>query len=161
MSQSGSVISTEIYGLNLCLQGADLKILKLGENIIPPIALGQHEAETLRLELAKVQLWEWNQFADVKRKAERRHVRYFRSWLVMALSALAAHGGFPSYWLALLVALISAGMWHWAKLREDRGTRAAQEERATFFPDWTYFRRRFDESPMIAVAGPFPPPGVG
>jgi hypothetical protein len=161
MSQSGTVISTEIHGLDLCLQKSDLNLLRLGENIIPPITLGEAEAERLRLELAKVRLWEWNQFAEARWKAEKRYARYFRSWLVMGLAALAAHTGYPSYWVALLIALISAIMWRWARFQEDQGTRAAQEERGTFFPDWTYFRRRFDEAPMVAVAGPDPPRGVG
>jgi hypothetical protein len=161
MSQSERAISTEIHGLDLCLQGCELKLVRLGENVIAPIALDQAEAERLRLELAKVQLWEWNQFAEVRRKAEKRYARYFRSWLVMGLAVLSAYSAYPRYWMALLIALISALMWRWVRFREDQGTRAAQEERGTFFPDWTYFRRRFDESPMVAVVGPYPPRGVG
>ena len=158
---SGKTVSTEIFGFDLRLEGCELELLSFGERIIPSITLTHAEAEKLSLELAKVQLWEWNQLAEVRRKAEKRYARYFRSWLVMALAVVAAHTGYPSYWLSLLAATASCVMWRWTRFQEDRGTRSAQEERSNFFPDWTYIRRRFDESPMMAVAGPYPPRGVG
>jgi hypothetical protein len=158
---SGRTVSTEIHGFDLRLEGCELSFLRSGEKIIPSIMLGEAQAERLRLELAKAELWEWNQFADVRRKAEKRYGRYFRSWLLMALAAVAARGGYPSYWVSILTALMSCSVWRWARFREDQGTRVAQDERENFFPDWTYFRRRFDESPMTAVVGPYPPRGVG
>lgn len=56
----GTTVSTEIYGFDLQLEGCHLKFLRYGNAIVPPITLGEVEAEKLRLELAKAQLWEWN-----------------------------------------------------------------------------------------------------
>jgi hypothetical protein len=154
-------LGTEIYGLDLRLSGCELELLRFGERVIPAITLRQAEADRLGLELAMAHLWEWNQFVEIKRRAERRYTRYFRSWILMALAAVAAHTGYPGYWLSLLIALASCVLWRWTKFREDQGIRAAQEERDNFFPDWTYLRRRFDEDPMVAVGGPYPPPGIG
>jgi len=158
---SERTLITEIYSLDLRLSGCELELLRFGKQVIPAISLSQADAEELRLELAKAQLWEWNQFAEIKQKADKRYSRYFRSWLLMAGAAVAARTGYPSCWLALLAASASFLLWWWANLRENQGTRAAQEERENYLPDWTYLRRRFDEDPMVAVSGPYPPRGVG
>jgi hypothetical protein len=154
-------VSTEIYGLDFRLSGRELELLRFSEQIISPVALCETDAERLRLELAKAQLWEWNQFAEMRRKAQRRYSRYFRSWLLMAAAAVAAHTGYPSYWLSVLAASASCALWWRATFTENRATRAAQDEKENFFPDWSYLRRRFDENPMAAVVGPCPPRNVG
>ena len=101
MSQSGSVIRTEVRGLDLCLEQTTLLLSRSGEYLTPPIALSPEDAEKLAMEMAKARLWEWNQIDELKRKAEKRYKNYLGSWLVMCLAAFSAYVGFPGYYLPI------------------------------------------------------------
>ena len=107
MSDRGSVIRTEIRGLDLCLDEATLLLSRSGEYLTAPIALSPADAERLAMEMAKAQLWEWNQIDELKRKADKRYKNYLGSWLVMCLAAFSAYVGFPGYYLPVFLLLIS------------------------------------------------------
>ncbi len=104
MSDSGSVIHTEVRGFDLCLDETALLLSRSGEYLTPPILLTPVDAEKLAMEMAKSQLWEWNQIEELKRKAEKRYKNYLGSWLVMCLAAFSAYVGFPGYYSACISA---------------------------------------------------------
>jgi hypothetical protein len=95
MSNSAAV-RTEVRGLELRLDGLDLALSADGSDLIAPIPLNAEAAERLRLEMAKAQLWEWNQIEELRSRAELRYRRYLGSWLVMCLAAFSAYLGYPS-----------------------------------------------------------------
>lgn len=154
MSGRGSVIRTEVRGLDLCLDETTLLLARSGEYLTPPIALSPADAEKLAMEMAKAQLWEWNQIDELKRKAEKRYKNYLGSWLVMCLAAFSAYVGFPGYYLPIFLLLISILLWWRASLVERQDEQAARDERKQFLPDWNYIRQRLDESSTIDNENP-------
>ena len=146
MSERGSVIRTEVRGLDLCLDENALLLSRSGEYLTPPIALSPADAERLAMEMAKAQLWEWNQIDELKRKADKRYKNYLGSWLVMCLAAFSAYVGFPGYYLPVFLLLISILLWWRASFQEHKDEQAAHDERKQFIPDWSYIRQRLEES---------------
>ena len=106
------------------------------------------------MEMAKAQLWEWNQIEEPKRKAEKRYKHYLGSWLVMCLAAFSAYVGFPDYYLPVFLLLISIFLWWRASFLERKEEAAAREERKQFVPDWNYIRQRLEESGTIRQWNP-------
>ena len=151
MSDRGSVIRTEVRGLDLCLDETALLLSRSGEYLTAPIPLSPADAEKLAMEMAKSQLWEWNQIDELKRKAEKRYKNYLGSWLVMCLAAFSAYVGFPSYFLPVFLLLISILLWWRAGFLERKDEQAAREERKRFVPDWSYIRQRLEESSTITT----------
>ena len=100
MPVRGSVIRTEVRGLDLCLDETTLLVSRSGEYLTAPIPLSPADTEKLAMEFAKAQLWEWNQIDELKRKAEKRYKNYLGSWLVMCVAAFSAYVGFPELLLA-------------------------------------------------------------
>jgi hypothetical protein len=146
MTERGSLIRTEVRGLDLCLDETSLLLSMSGEYLTPPILLNPADAERLAMEMAKAQLWEWNQIEELKRKAEKRYKNYLGSWLVMCLAAFSAFVGFPGYYLPVFLVLISIFLWWRASSQERKEEAAAREERKQFIPDWNYIRQRLEES---------------
>ncbi len=146
MSFRGSMIRTEVRGLDLCLDETALLLSRSGEYLTPPLLLSPGDAERLAMEMAKAQLWEWNQLEELKRKAEKRYKNYLGSWLVMCLAAFSAYVGFPGYYLPVFLLLISIILWWRAGFLERKDEQAAREERNRFIPDWSYIRQRLEES---------------
>ncbi len=146
MSERGSVIRTEVRGLDLCLDGTALLLSRSGECLTAPIVLSAADAERLAMEMAKAQLWEWNQIDEMKRKSEKRYKNYLGSWLVMCLAAFSAYVGFPGYYLPVFLLLISILLWWRASFVERKDEQAARDERNQFIPDWSYIRQRLEES---------------
>ncbi len=154
MTERGSVIRTEVRGLDLCLDETALLLSRSGEYLTPPILLGPADAERLAMEMAKAQLWEWNRIEELKRKAEKRYKNYLGSWLVMCVAAFSAYVGFPGYYLPVFLLLISIFLWWRASFQERKEEAAAREERKQFVPDWTYIRQRLEESGTIDNGNP-------
>jgi len=147
-----STIRTEILGLDLSLDDdASLAIVLSGEQAIAPVPLSPDDAERLRLEMSKAQLWEWNQLEGVKARAELRYRRYFGSWLVLCLAAFSAYVGYPGYIMPMVFILLSIFLWWRAGYEEQRAEREAQAQRNEFRADWKYIRERLEEK-----ATPFP-----
>ena len=145
MSEAAIAIRTEVYGLELHLSSARLVLAAGAESLTTPIVLSSDDAERLRLEMAKAQLWEWNQIEHVKAKAEKRYRHYLGSWLVLCLAAFSAYIGYPSYYLPLSLSALSIFIWWRAGYQEQRADKAAQAERNRFMPDWSYFQQRAEE----------------
>ena len=141
---SSATVKTEIRGLDLMLDEDSLLITRAGEPILNA-PLEAADAEGLRLELAKGQLWEWNQLEQLKSRAELRYRRYLGSWLVMCLAAFSAYVGYPGYILPVVFLLLSLFLWWRAGYEEQRAERQAQTERNAFRPDWNYIRQRLEE----------------
>jgi hypothetical protein len=141
-----AVIRTEVRGLDLRLDDTALVLSSDNGDLIAPILLGVDDADRLRLEMAKAQLWEWNQLEGLRARAELRYRRYLGSWLVMCLAAFSAYLGYPSYALCIVFALLSIFLWWRAGYEEQRAEREAQVERNKFRADWDYFRHRAEES---------------
>jgi hypothetical protein len=142
---SESAVRTEVCGLELRVDGTDLVLSTDNGDLIAPILLGAEAAARLRLEMAKAQLWEWNQLEGLRARAELRYRRYLGSWLVMCLAAFSAYLGYPSYALCVVFALLSIFLWWRAGHEEQRAEREAQVERNKFRADWDYFRQRIEE----------------
>ena len=138
-------VRTEIVGLQLALDGCQLVLSSDNGELITPASLSADDAERLRLEMAKAQLWEWNQLETAKRRAELRYRRYFGSWLVMCLAAFSAYLGYPSFYLCLFFAALSIFLWWRAGYEEQQADRAAQSTRNEFQPNWDYLRSRLEE----------------
>jgi hypothetical protein len=155
MSDRGSVIRTEVRGLELCLDETKLLLSSSGEYLMAPIGLGPAEAEKLAMEMAKAQLWEWNQVDELKRRAAKRYKNYLGSWLVMCFAAFSAYVGFPSYYLPVFLLLLSILLWWRASFLERKDEQAARDERKRFVPDWSYIRQRLEES-STPSSGNFP-----
>lgn len=143
---SSSTIRTEIQGLNMGLEGTLLSISSFGGDLLASIALNAEEAERLRIEMAKAQLWEWNQLEEAKSRAELRYRRYLGSWLVMCLAAFSAYLGYPSFYLCLFFAALSVFLWWRAGFAEQQADREAQAERNKFRADWNYLSSRLEET---------------
>ncbi len=143
---SSSTIRTEIQGLDISLDGTMLSISSSGNDVLSPIALNADDAERFRIEIAKAQLWEWNQLEEVRSRAELRYRRYLGSWLVMCLAAFSAYLGYPSFYLCLFFAALSIFLWWRAGFAEQQADREAQAERNKFRADWNYLRERTEET---------------
>lgn len=153
MSNQGSVIRTEVRGLDLCLDETTLSLSSSDKYLTAPIALRPADAEKLAMEMAKAQLWEWNQMDELKRKSGKRYKNYLGSWLVMCVAAFSAYVGFPGYYLPVFLLLISIFLWWRASFLERQDEQAARDERNRFVPDWSYIRQRLEES---TTDNPFP-----
>src|SRR5580704_10894089 len=141
-----TAVGTEIRGFELHLRGADLFLLADDRDLVGPIRLDDSDAERLRIELAKAQLWEWNQLENLKSRAEMRYRRYLGSWLVMCLAAFSAYLGYPSYYLCIFLSLLSIFLWWRAAYAEREAEAEAQAQRKAFIADWSYIRERLDET---------------
>jgi hypothetical protein len=137
-------VHTEILGLQLELDGSNLELSSGGSPLISPIPLSPEHAERLRLEMAKAQLWEWNQLESLKARAELRYRRYLGSWLVMCLAAFSAYVGYPDVYLPIFFLAISVFLWWRAGYEEQRAEREAQAQRNEFRPEWDYIRERLE-----------------
>jgi hypothetical protein len=157
MSERGSVIRTEVRGLDLCLDETALLLSRSGEYLTAPIVLSPADAERLAMEMAKAQLWEWNQVEELKRKSEKRYKNYLASWLVMCVAAFSAYVGFPGYYLPVFLLLISILLWWRASFVERQDEQAARDERNRFIPDWSYIRQRLEESNTTVIGNSSPP----
>jgi hypothetical protein len=146
MDGTNTTIRTEVRGLELRLDGLDLVLSSDGSDLTAPVPLNAEAAGRLRLEMAKAQLWEWNQIEELRSRAELRYRRYLGSWLVMCLAAFSAYLGYPSYVLCVVFALLSIFLWWRAGHQEQQAERNAKAERNKFRPDWDYFRQRTEES---------------
>lgn len=139
-------IATEIHRLELVLDGQELLLLSDGSRLISPCPLSAEDADRLRVEFAKAQLWEWNRFEELKSRAELRYRRYLGSWLVMCLAAFSAYVGYPGYVLPVFFLLLSGLLWWRAGYEEQRVEREAQSQRSAFRPEWEYIRERLEEA---------------
>jgi hypothetical protein len=146
MSDATIAIRTEVHGLELQLVGSQLVLAAGDKSLTAPIVLSGDDAERLRLELAKAQLWEWNQLESLKAKADKRYRNYLGSWLVLCLAAFSAYIGYPTYYPPLLLCALSIFIWWRAGYEEQKTDKAAREERNRFIPEWSYFQQRAEES---------------
>ena len=146
MSEAAFGIRTEVYGLELHLSAAQFVLSADGKNLTAPIVLSSDDAERLRLEMAKAQLWEWNQIEELKAKAEKRYRHCLGSWLVLCLAAFSAFIGHPSAYLPVFLSGLSIFIWWRGGYEEQKAERGARAERNRFVPDWNYFQQRAEES---------------
>ncbi len=146
MSETTIAIRTEVYGLELHLSDSQLVLAAGGKSLTAPIVLSSEDAERMRMEMAKAQLWEWNQLDELKSKAEKRYRNYLGSWLVLCLAAFSAYIGYPSYYPPVFLSALSIFIWWRAGYEEQKADRAAQAERNRFIPEWSYFQQRAEES---------------
>ncbi len=146
MSEAAIGIRTEVYGLELHLSASQLVLSAGGQSLTAPIVLSSDDAERLRLEIAKAQLWEWNQFEALKSRAEKRYRNYLGSWLALCLAAFSAYIGYPSYYPPVFLSALSIFIWWRAGYEEQKADRAAKAERKRFVPDWSFFQQRAEES---------------
>jgi hypothetical protein len=145
MSEAAVAIRTEVQGLELQLSDSQLIISAGGSSLTAPVVLSADDAERLRMEMAKAQLWEWNQIEYPKSKAENRYRHYLASWLVLCLAAFSAYIGYPGYYLSLFLSALSIFIWWRVGYEEQKTDAAAQAERNRFIPDWSYFQQRLEE----------------
>src|SRR5664279_539292 len=108
---SNIALRTEVRGLEIQVEGSNLVLSADGSDLIPPIRLTTEDAERLRIEMAKSQLWEWNQLEELRSRAVLRYRRYLASWLVLCLAAFSAYIGYPSYYLSVELCLLSILLW--------------------------------------------------
>ena len=146
MSESAIGIRTEVYGLELSLSASQLVLSADGQRLTAPIVLSSDDAERLRLEFAKGQLWEWNRVEELKSRAEKRYRHCLGSWLVLCLAAFSAYIGYPSYYPPVFLSALSIAIWWRAGYEEQKAERAAKAERNRFVSDWSYFQQRAEES---------------
>ena len=139
-------LATEICGLELRMDGTALVLTSDGNDLISPIPIPPEDSERLRIEMAKAQLPEWNRIEQLKSRAEQRYRRYLGAWLVMCLAAFSAYLGYPSYYLCLVIALLSIFLWWRAGYEEQKADREAQAERNKFQARWSYLRDRLEET---------------
>jgi len=150
MSEATIAIRTEVHGLELQLVGSQLVLASGGKSLTAPIVLSSDDAERLRMEFAKAQLWEWNQLEALKAKAEKRYRNYLGSWLVLCLAAFSAYIGYPGYYLPLFLSALSIFIWWRTGYEEQKADKAAQAERNRFVPEWKYFQQRAEESSALS-----------
>jgi hypothetical protein len=146
MSETTIAVRTEVYGLKLHLADSQLVLAVGGKSLTAPIVLSTDDAERLRMEMAKGQLWEWNQLEELKSKAEKRYRNYLGSWLVLCMAAFSAYIGYPGYYLPLFLSALSIFIWWRAGYEEQKTDKAAGAERKRFVPEWSYFQQRAEES---------------
>ncbi|HEY1732499.1 MAG TPA: hypothetical protein VGG15_12155 [Terriglobales bacterium] len=143
---SSSTIHTEIRGLDLTLDEISLSVVHSGQDLIVPVSLSPEEVDRFRLEMAKAQLWEWNQLEQAKSHAVMRYRRYLGSWLVMCLAAFSAYISYPEYVICLFLSLLSIFLWWRAAYMERKAESEAQTLRNSYRPDWNYLQERQQES---------------
>jgi hypothetical protein len=153
---SNDSIRTEIRGFELQLEGSNLVLSSDGSDLIAPIRLSTEDAERLRLEMAKNQLWEWNRLEELRSRAVLRYRRYLASWLVMCVAAFSAYLGYPSYYLCVFLCLLAIFLWWRAGYAEQQADREAAAERRAFVPDWNYIRQRLEESETSSAVSEHP-----
>jgi len=141
-----SLLRTEVRDLELCLDGEVLTLANAGEDIIAAIPLSAEDAERLRVQMAKAQLWEWNQLEELQSRNVLRSRRYLASWLVMCLAAFSAYLSYPSFYLPLFLAALSIVLWWRAGVMEQKAAQEARAERNSFKPEWEYLRQRLEET---------------
>ncbi len=146
VSAGNNSIRTEVRGLEIQLEGSNLVLSSDGNDLIAPIRLSTEDAERLRLEMAKSQLWEWNQLEELRSRAVLRYRRYLASWLVLCVAAFSAYVGYPSYYLCVFLCLLAIFLWWRAGYAEQQAEREAAAERRAFVPDWNHIRQRLEES---------------
>jgi len=76
---NNTAVRTEVRGLELRLDGLDLALSADGSDLTAPIPLNAEAADRLRIEMAKAQLWEWNQidhFEEYGFSEEARNAMY-------------------------------------------------------------------------------------
>jgi hypothetical protein len=146
MDGTSNILRTEIRNFELRLDGVELALTADGSSLIAPISLSADDADRLRLEMAKAQLWEWNQLEELRWRAELRHRRYLGSWLVLCLAAFSAYIGYPDFYLPVFLSLISIFLWWRAGYEDKRAEQRAQAQRNEFKADWDYIRQRLEES---------------
>jgi hypothetical protein len=157
LDANNTAVRTEIRGLELQLEGSNLVLSSDGNDLIPPIRLTTEDAERVRLEMAKAQLWEWNQLEELRSRAVLRYRRYLASWLVLCLAAFSAYIGYPSYYLCVFLCLLAIFLWWRAGYVERQADREAAAERRAFVPHWNYIRERLEESETSAAGTDHPP----
>src|SRR5271165_6033332 len=150
MSEATITIRTEVHGLEIQLAGSQLGLTSGGKSLTTPIVLNNEDAERLRMEMAKAQLWEWNQPEGLKAKAEKRYRNYLGSWLVLCLAAFSAYIGYPGYYLPLFLSALSIFLWWRTGHEEQKADKAALAERRRFVPEWSYFQQRAEESSALS-----------
>jgi len=146
MSETAIGIRTEVYGLDFQLSVSQLVLASGGKSVTAPIVLSADDAERLRMEMAKSQLWEWNRLEEVKARAEKRYRHCLGSWLVLCLAAFSAYVGYPNYYLPMFLTVLSIFIWWRGGYLEQKADREAQAERNRFVPDWSYFQQRTEEA---------------
>jgi len=140
------VIATDVYGLELELDGQQLLLTSDAIGLVSACPLAPDVADRLRMEMAKAHLWEWNRLEELKTRAALRQRRYLGSWLVMCLGAFSAYLGYPSYVLPIFFVLLSAFLWWRVGYEDQRAEREAQAQRSAFRPEWDYLRERLEEA---------------
>jgi len=143
---SSTTIRTEIRGLDLTLDEISLSISRSGTDLVAPITLSPAEVESLRLEMAKALLPEWNLIEEMKTQANTRYRRYLGSWLVMGVAAFSAYVSYPEYFLCLFLVLLSIFLWWRAAYMERKADAESQSARKSYRPEWNYLQERFEES---------------
>jgi hypothetical protein len=146
MIATTTALQTEVRGLELSLHNAELHLSANGQDVIAPVTLSAEDAERLRLEMAKSQLFEWNRLQELQDRARLRYRRYLGSWLVLALAAFSAYVSYPSYMLCVLLLAGSMFLWWRAAREERRAEHEDQSLRNEFRPDWDYIRERLEET---------------
>jgi len=139
-------LRTEVRGLDVRLDENTLVLACSGGDIALTAPVSAENAERLRLEMAKAQLWEWNQFEELRARAELRYRRYLGSWLMMCLAAFGAYLGYPDFYICIFFALVSVFLWWRAGHLEQEAEQEAQGERNRFRPEWEYIQQRLEES---------------
>ena len=139
-------VRTEIRGFDLRLDGDVLVLTCSGDVVVATGLLAAEDAESLRLEMAKTQLWEWNQLEELRSRAELRYRRYLGSWLMMCMAAFSAYLGYPDFYICIFLALVSVFLWWRAGHLEQEAEQEAQAERNRFRPKWEYIQQRLQES---------------
>ena len=129
MYAGGSSVRTEVRGFEIQLDGSNLVLSSRWQRTDSAHSLTADEAERLRLEMAKAQLWEWNQLEELKARAVLRYRRYLASWLVLCLAAFSAYIGYPSYYLCVFLCLLAIFLWWRAAYVERQADREAAAER--------------------------------
>jgi hypothetical protein len=143
---TSSTLRTEVRGLDFVLNDDSLSAVSQGKVLLNDLRLTPEDAERLRIEMAKAQLWEWNQLEELRSRAHLRYRRYLASWLVMYLAAFSSYVGYPDFYLPIFFLLISMFLWWRAGYEEQRAEREAQAERAEFRSEWDYIQQRLEES---------------
>jgi hypothetical protein len=143
---SNTTIRTEIRGLDLTLDDISLSVSRSGEELMVPVTLSPDEVGRLRLEMTKALLPEWNQLEEMKSRATTRYRRYLGSWVTMCVAAFSAYIGYPSYYLCVVLSLLSVFLWWRAGFMEQQDEREAQATRNAFRTEWSYLQERLQES---------------
>ena len=156
MFANNTSVRTEVRGLEIQIEGSNLVLSADGSDLVPPIRLTTEDAERLRIEMAKAQLWEWNQLEELRSRAVLRYRRYLASvagtvrgcvqCLYRISQLLPQCFSVP----AVDLPLVESG------LRQGQAERDAAAERRAFVPEWNYVRQRMEESETTPPASEGP-----